>query len=213
MKNGSFGYRCVSDRDPVCSMDIDVANGLLKEMPPKVAVGATFGVAFKSESSAAQDGSAVIAPVSTALLASGEGATFTAQKPGFAGLLASRGSTVVDVVHVDLVAPDHVRIDTAGTVITGDAPIELGVGALLTLDAAAADKEGAVLAGSLEDAWASDEPAIAEVMTPSTTDTVTVRGAAPGQTSIRVTIGGMKGAVVVKVVDFSSGAGGAGGSP
>src|SRR5689334_17345618 len=93
LRNGSFGYRCISDRDPVCSRDNNFANSYLKEVPKKVAVGASFGVAFLAESSAAQDGSAVLAPVSERFLEATNEAglmVMRARKPGAAGILASR---------------------------------------------------------------------------------------------------------------------------
>lgn len=214
--NGSFAYRCVSDRDPMCSLDSNFANSYLKELPGKVAVGASFEVAFKAESSAAADGSAVIVPVSEQLLgseSSDAGAVvFRAKKAGFAGLLASRGSTVVEVLHFALADVDHVRIEASGSVITSTSSVEIGVGSLLELSAAAADASDQALAGSLDDAWTSDDPAIAQIMTSPATDTITVRGGAPGETSVHASIGGRDGAVLVKVVGPGAGGGGAGGS-
>jgi hypothetical protein len=215
LRNGSFRYRCVNDRDPMCSLDTDPAKGYLEQMPGKVAVGASFGVAFMAESSAAQDGAAVLASVSERFLAATSGVSpvvFTAQRPGVAGVLANRGSTIVDVFHFLLVDVDHVRIDASESVVESLSSVKVGVGSLLTLSAAAADASDEVLAGSLDDAWTSDDPAIATLVTSPATDTITLRGGVPGQTWVRATLGGVEGRILVQVVDSGGGSGGAGGA-
>lgn len=91
--NGAFGYRCTSDRDAACSADDNFVNTYLKAIPGEVAIGGSFALGFLSESSSALDGSAVVGAVSSELLGGGSGsdATFTAKKPGYAGIVAKRG--------------------------------------------------------------------------------------------------------------------------
>ncbi|MCK6586406.1 MAG: Ig-like domain-containing protein [Polyangiaceae bacterium] len=205
LENGSFGYNCLTDRDPMCGPDEAFPVGELRTMPTTVAVGGTFGVAFRASSSAAQQGSALIQPVSSDLLAGGAGyePTLTAMKPGYAGLLALRGSSVVDMIHVRLVPIHHVRIDaltgTSGSATIGANSVSIGNGALTDLTAGAADEAGQILAGSLDYAWTSDDPSIAEILSSPSTDEITIRGGQPGETTVRVTIGGVEGAILVVV--------------
>ncbi|HZF51110.1 MAG TPA: Ig-like domain-containing protein [Polyangiaceae bacterium] len=213
LQNGQFGYHCTSDRDPMCGPDGAFPEGQLRTMPNTVAVGGEFGVAFRAVSSAAQDGSALIQPVSSDLLSGGAGPepTFTALKPGFAGLLALRGSTVVDVIHVRILPIDHVRIDahtgTSGSVVTGAPSVTVGAGVQVDLSAAAADEGDGTLAGTLDHAWSSDDSSIAEILSSPTTDEISVRGGKAGETTIRATIDGVEGSISVVVP------GGPGGSP
>jgi hypothetical protein len=216
--NVTFGYRCLSVRDPICEDDPNVENAPLKAMPNIVAVGSSFGVAFKSVSEAAQDGSAVVSAASSALLvnASSFPGAFTAVKPGFVALLARRGSTIVDVFHVRLVDVDYVRVDasfqSSGAVIQGASTIELSVGELATLSTVAKSETNEVLAGSPNDIWTSDDAAVAEILPSDGVDGITVRGNAVGETSIHVSLAGASAAILVKILDASTGSGGSGGS-
>jgi hypothetical protein len=211
LENGDFGYSCTTDRDPICGPDATFPQGELRTMPNIVAVGGTFGVAFRASSSAAQDGSAVIQAVSSDLLSGGGGVgpVFTAVKPGFAGLLAMRGSTVVDVIHVHIEPIAKTRIDaqtgTSGSVVAGVPSVSVGSGVLLELSAAAANADGATLAGSLDYAWTTDDSAVAEILSNPSTDEITVRGGQPGETKVRVTIGGVSGEVSVVVPESAGG--------
>jgi hypothetical protein len=211
LENGSFSYLCTTDRDPICGPDATFIEGTLQTMPNTIAVGGQFSVVFRGSSSSGQDGSAFVKPVSSDLLAGGAGnePIFTAAKPGFAGLLALRGSTVVDVIHVHIVAIDSARIDarvdTTGAVIVGAPTVNIGTGALVDLSAAAADEGSDTLAGSLDYAWSTDDSAIAEILTSPTTDEITVRGGAPGQTMVHVTISGVSSAISIVVADAPGG--------
>lgn len=211
LENGYFGYHCVTDRDPMCGPDEAFPVGELRTMPNTIAVGGTFGLAFRASSSAAQEGSALIQPVSSDLLSGGAGfePTLTAIKPGFAGLLALRGSSVVDVIHVRLVPIYQARIDaltdTSGSVVVGAPSVTIGNGVLADLTAAAADDAGQTLAGSLDYAWTSDDSSIAEILTSPSTDEITIRGGQPGETKVRVTIGGIEGSISIVVPESPGG--------
>lgn len=219
--NGTFAYGCTSERDPLCSSEDSSAS---QPMPNSVAAGATFSVFFKAVSSAAQDGSASIVPVSTDLLVvenSAESA-FRAVKPGYAGLLGMRGSTVVDVVHVHSVKPDRIRIDAgpdeSGVTHPNTSAIAVGQGELFNLNATPVDEANEALAGSLSYQWTSNDSAIIEIVSSAATDTITVRGGSPGETALRVSVGGMDTEIAVTVTGTSAGsksgdAKGAGGVP
>ena len=81
----------------------------------------------------------------------------------------------------------------------------VGNGVLVQLSAAAANENGATLAGSLDYAWSSDDPAIAEILSNTLTDEITVRGGQPGETKVRVTVGGVEGIISIVVPDSPGG--------
>ena len=120
-----------------------------------------------------------------------------------------RGSTVVDVIHVHILPISRARIDaqvgTSGSAVMGPLSVTVGPGVLVELSAAAADDGGETLAGTLDYAWTTDDSSIAEIISTLTTDEITVRGGQPGETKIRVTIGGVSGEISV-VVPSSAGA-------
>ena len=197
--NASFGYKCTSDSDPICDADPNFNEGFVRAMPQLIAVGATFGVTYDSVSSTAQEGSAFVQPVSNELLASAAASGgFMAIGPGYAGLLAMRGSTVVDVIHVHLVAINHAQI-------AAPSPVSLSPGGLIDLRADALDASNAVLAGSLTYHWTSDDVAVAEVVSSATTNEITLRANAAGQTTLRVTVHNVSAEVPVSVIAPSPG--------
>lgn len=216
--NGSFGYRCTSDRDPACAADPNFANSYLKVMPAAIAVGGTFAVGFLSESPGALDGSATVGAVSAELLDGVRGAdvTFVAKKAGFAGILATRGSSVVDLMHIRISPIARVRVDESftatGSTTSDVASIELGVGAIATLTAVPLGPQNELVAGSLDDLWTTDDPSVAEITTPPASGSITVRGAAPGSATINVKVGAATAAVTVKILDSMAGSGGGGGA-
>jgi hypothetical protein len=214
LRNGAFVYSCSTDRDALCSLDPGFGDAALKAMPSTVAVGAQFGVVFKAQTSAARDGSASVLPVSKDLLivVDSSGPVFVAAKPGYAGLLAQRGSAVVDIFHVRLVEVDHIRITGEPSISGGSgiSAIEIQAEGFAMLSAAPVDDKGDILAGSLDYQWTSDDSAVAEITSPPGTDQITLKGGAPGQTKVRVIGKGMSAEVTVTVTG-SAGAGSGGG--
>lgn len=219
LENGAFVYSCSSDHDALCGLDSGFGDAALKAMPGTIAVGAQFGVVFKAQSSAARDGSAVVLPVSKDLISIVDSAepVFGAVKPGYAGLLAQRGSAVVDIFHVRLVEVARIRV-TGEPSLSGGAgisAIEIPAGGFATLSAAAVDDNADILAGSLDYQWVSNDSAIAEITSAPGTDEVSLKGGAPGQTKVRVGAKGMSAEVTVTVTGsggVGSGGGGAGGA-
>jgi hypothetical protein len=223
IRNGAFVYSCSSDRDPLCSLDAGFGDAALKAMPGTIAVGAQFGIVFKAQTSAARDGSAVVVPVSKDLISTldSAGPVFVAAKPGYAGLLAQRGSAIVDLFHVRLVEVDHMRITGAPSISSGPGitAIEIPAGGFAMLSAAALDDNSDILAGSLDYQWTSDDSAIAEITSQPGTDQITLKGGAPGQTKVHVIAKGKSAEVTVTVTGSGGvgsgaggGAGGAGGA-
>lgn len=213
--NGGFGYLCLSDGDPVCKGDPNFVNSYMKALPAQVAVGSRFGIGFLSESSTALDGTAVVQAVSSQLL-SGSSDAFKAEKAGYAGILAKRGSSVVDVRHIRIVDVNalriHVSLNESDPPMTGITSLEIGMGALVTLSFEAAGAMGEVLSGSLDAVWSSTDPDVAAIQTSSAAASIVVRGGEPGQAMIQVTSGGVSAAIPVKVTGGAQTSGGSGGS-
>jgi hypothetical protein len=217
LENGYFSYLCVSGADPFCWPYGTFVPDTPRAMPNVVAVGASFNVRFSASSEAAQDGSALVTSVSENLLERDAGGLFVALKPGVAGLLATRGSTIVDVIHVRIEPIASVLIDsTVDSFEPGEASTSsavIGVGQSLLLRAAAFSQTGQVLAGVPHYQWSSDDSAIAAVDTKLATEhMISVNGIAAGDTTIHVAIDGVSAAIAVKVQGGATGAGGAGGA-
>jgi hypothetical protein len=210
IQNGYFAYVCATARDPLCKADGGFGEAAPRAMPNTVAVGASFGVVFTATSSAAIDGSAIILPVSSELLASSQGSfpTFQALHPGLAGVIAKRGGAVVDAIHVRLVSIDHARIDVlddaSGGAVGNASVVNVPLGGDVTLGAAAMDAGDQVLAGSLDVAWTLDDAAVVEIVPPAAADVITLHGKAAGQTTLNVAVGDVTAQVIVAVLGSSA---------
>ena len=94
---GRFVYGCEGPSDPAC--DNGVGHGAFGG---PIALGARFSARFD----AMTGGSARVGSASKELLAPVDalGSTFAAVAPGFVALVARRGSTIVDLLHVRIEA-------------------------------------------------------------------------------------------------------------
>jgi hypothetical protein len=163
------------------------------------------------------DGSATVESVSEDfLIESNEiGAAFKAVHVGTGGLLARRGNTVVDIIHLDIAPVDHVQIDasgdTVGEVEEGVVALTLPIGRTVRLRALAVDQADEVLAGALSCRWSSAEEAVARITTLATDNEVTIEATAVGAAVLRVELEDLTAEVAVTVVDGGGGQGGNGG--
>lgn len=209
--NGLFSYGCDSDSDPVC----DTGDGA-HTMPKAVAVGSRFSVTYTPTSTAEDpQGSATVEPASKELLVQTEtfGKSFKAIKPGLGALLARRGQTIVDLIHLRLGAVDHVQIDATrsgdSTTKEGISELVLGSGETAVLRATPVDEADELLGGALACAWTSDDSAVAKVTTIATDNQITVEGGSAGTTTMRLEMGDSK--VDLAITVQAAGTGGAGG--
>jgi len=208
--NGQFSYGCDSDSDPVC----DGGSGT-HPMPKSVAVGGRFSVSYTpSSTSENNQGSAIVEPASEELLVQTEsfGSTFKAVKPGLAGLLARRGQTLVDLIHVRLATIDHVQVDRVDTPAEKISDVELAVGESAQIRGTAVDAADEMLAGALTCAWSVADEKIAAATTLTTDNSITIEGKAVGKTTLHLDMGDMKADLSVSIVAGTGGAGGEGGS-
>ena len=223
LDNGSFSYVCLSPSDAACGPG-DSIEQVAKVMPKALAVGARFRVAFKPQSSAAVDGAAVVEPASAALLEreSSDPTILKALRPGFAGLLAKRGSTVVEFLHLNLEAVDHLGIyvgsDAPSARPPSAAPLAMRPGDQVQLRAGTISKTGELLAGSMSYVWSSADDGVAAIILSPTAGEITVRASKVGTTTLHVTTDGASAEVPVVITDAvggsqtTSGVGGAGGA-
>jgi len=209
--NGLFSYGCASDSDPIC----DGGSGP-QVLPRRVALASRFSMTYTP--SDATEGSATVESVSEDfLIESNElGAAFKAVHVGTGGLLARRGNTVVDIIHLDIAPVDHVQIDasgdTVGDVQEGVVALTLPIGRTVRLRALAVDQADETLAGALSCRWSSAEEGVARIITLATDNEVTVEAAAVGAAVLRVELEDLTAEVAVTVVDEGGGQGGSGGA-
>lgn len=210
--NGIFSYKCSSDSDPVCDDSV-----ILHEMPAAIAVGSRFIAVYTPSGEDGNKGTASVFPASRELIIETEtfGSSFKAVRPGTAALLAQRGTTIVDFVHVRLASPAGVRIDATDDPTDGVwsavTTITVKVDEPQTIRAGLVDEADELLAGALSAAWTSEDSAVAEIVTLPTDNRIQVQGKALGETKLRVSLGDQSGEIVVKVVDGSGGVGGGSG--
>jgi hypothetical protein len=207
--NGVFTYHCVSDGDAFC----DDLGDFGAAMPTSIAVGSRFRVTYTPSGNEGNTGSATVKPVSQELLlrTSDIESALKAVKPGVAGMLAVRGLTVVDIIHVRLANVVAVRVEASfdSGSANGITKVAIPPGGDVLLRAVGVDEADERLAGAMSATWSSDDKSIAEIVTLPTDNQVRVQGGAPGETKLRVTLG-EKSAEVVVIVS-SAGAGGEGG--
>jgi hypothetical protein len=210
--NGVFSYLCDSDSDSVCDNGATGAQA----MPKSVALGSRFSVNYSP--SDPTDGSAIVEPVSEDFLTKTDevASSFKALKAGTAGLLAKRGETVVDLLHLAIKAVDHLQVDATGDTIDGVregvTALDLPVGRTLRLRALSVDVADEALAGALSCAWSTSDQAVAQVASLETDNEVTLQANAAGSATVRVQIEELAVEIALTVTGGEGGSGGQGGT-
>lgn len=195
--NGTFEYRCGSGTDPAC------VSGLPRSFPDCLIVGGRFEIGYTL-----RDGDGLrewdrdfvyVKPASPAYFGGLD--TLTALKVGRAAVVAYAGESVVDILHVPIVAHEAVRLrDDAGGRIGAEVTVALGQTVIVRAygESAACDLAG----GGIPITSVSDDPAIAAV---SGLDSVQVTGVALGTTTVTVTMGALSEPMTVVVVPVGDG--------
>jgi hypothetical protein len=201
--NGVFSYVCDSGSDPVCD-DADV--GALLGMPAQVAVGARFSLQYTpSPFGDDSGGSSTVEPASDALLTQTEafGKSFKGIRPGLCAILARRGETVLDFVHVRIEPTDHVRVDRVNS--NGDVPLagidelDLELGQDAALRAYGTNEADTPLGGAQAASWSSSDEAVVDFDTLTDDNEVTVRAMGVGTATLTVEIGDQVAEIPVTV--------------
>jgi hypothetical protein len=143
--NGEFRYLCDGDADGACtSGETDT------DLPGAIAVGSTFQIAYKPNSSTGssvqgETGYEIIA--ASPRLAATSADTIGALREGYVALLARHvGDATID----DFV---HLRFDTIRTLIANPSSVTVGAGGQESIAVEALDALGAPLAGRLSCQW------------------------------------------------------------
>jgi hypothetical protein len=158
--NGEFRYLCDGDSDTACT-----GGETDTDLPGAIAVGATFQMAYRPNSSTGsiqgETGYEIIA--ASPRLASTSGDTVAALREGFVALLAQHvgNATIDDFVHL------HFR--AIQTLVASPSAVTIGAGGQESIALEARDDLDATLAGRLRCQWTvtSGAPAIALVGSPA----------------------------------------------
>jgi hypothetical protein len=184
--NGSFEWYCVDEADPVCPDQ--------RRFPTAVALGATFRVDFDADT---VNEATQIESGSTAFLVEQPGTEgeFVAVGEGTASIVVyASGHRLLDLIYVDVVAPDRLAMRSSG-VVGGMDPGDYG-----TVTANAVDATGATLAGSLLYAWHADPDGIVEIVPSGNDDVVEVRARSAGLANVYAAVGDLLVGMSVEVI-------------
>lgn len=212
--NGVFSYSCDGPADPMCD-----DGGQSHAMPKAVAVGSRFSVTFTPVGEGV--GSATVEPASKELLVETEtlGSSFKALKPGVAALLARRGDTVVDLVHVRISAVEAVHFDLAdegGDAMQIDSITQLSVvaGGSAVVRAVSTNDSGEALAGALSCKWTTADDGLLSIASgDSGDDRIQIDALGSGSTSLHVDLGDLGADLPIEIgLGTGGGGGGTGGS-
>ncbi|MBK6919826.1 MAG: hypothetical protein IPH07_20690 [Deltaproteobacteria bacterium] len=192
--NGTFEYRCVGLNDPACGLD-----ELTPTFPDCMLVGGRFDLGFtlRDFDEVSDLGSDFVFVRAASESFFGSGAAFTTLRTGNAAFAAFADDHVVDVLHLDLVAPSGTEILQVGGGVVGDT-LSLARGETLELlPRGTALASGCVAAGGAVPFTATaEDPAIVQ---PSVAQTLSVTGVALGTTTLTVELGDTTRSITVTV--------------
>ncbi len=196
LMRGEFEYRCAGSNDAFC-VDF-VAN----RFPQRFAVGGNFEVGFNpSISVVVTPGVQTSAPALLEPTSTGVVAGFRFARPGTAALLAIiNDEEMVDYLHVtaERVLSYYFSDDQGAAGVT---EIVMRPGESRRITVEPRGELGQVLAGTLEYAWSTDEPAIARTASDTRARTVQIQAVDVGRTRLLVEGGEVMGSVEVIVQD------------
>lgn len=190
---GDFVYVCVGDSDPLCA-----GGSVAETFPERIAVGGRFGLDFNPNDTLYNDGIALRIDAPNETIVRRELDTYTIEQAGYQVFLAvSNDSEVVDLQHI--LAANIERI-TVRTMDSQDLDtIELALGDSITVVAIPQDRLRSALAGSLDYAWSTADPNIAEVATVDEDFDVTIEAVSEGVTTLFIEAGGFTQEVSIEV--------------
>ena len=203
LSTGRFLYRCLGDSDPYCE------GGTASSFPESFAVGGRFDLEYDPEEGAFED--VPIPRVTPASPASVQtpGMGYAILRPGFAAFLARDAfGDVYDLRH--LYAAQVARIAVTTDASQELATIRVEVGESLDLYAQPQDEFRAVLGGSLDYTWTTDDDTVAGFSSVDLDRDITLEGRAQGTTTIRIEAGGFVQTVMVEVGPIGSSTGDSG---
>jgi hypothetical protein len=198
--NGEFRYLCGDSADTACS-----SAGDNTDLPGAIAVGSTFQILYKPNSStgSVQGDTGYEIVAASPRLASTSGDTIAALNPGYEALLARHvGNTTID----DFV---HLRFESIRRlVVSPSTPVTVQVGGQESIGLQPLDALDAPLAGRLSCQWTVTAGGAAIVVTGSPTGgsaTITASGAGATAGNVHATCGDASVDVPVTVTGVTQG--------
>ncbi|MGH1344393.1 MAG: hypothetical protein ACRBN8_22730 [Nannocystales bacterium] len=190
---GDFLYVCVGDADPLCAQ-----GSVAETFPERIAVGGRFALDFNPNDTIFNDGVGLRIEAPNQTLVREELGAFSIEQAGHQVFLAvSNESEVIDLQHI--LAADIERISVRTMDSQDLDTIELALGESITVFAVPQDRLRSTLAGSLDYAWSTAAPEIAEVVTIDEDFDVTIEALSEGVTTLVIEAGGFTQEVMVEV--------------
>jgi hypothetical protein len=191
--NGTFDYRCAAETDPVCEGGQPATN-----FPDCLLEGGRFELGYTAYDS--DDLSSwgydfvYVEPASPTYFGGVD--TLTALRVGHAAFVAYADDNVIDILHLDIVAPDTMTLRHAdGSALAPVVEVELGTN--VTLAATASSTGCSQPGGGLPVSSESSDPSVAVV---AGDESVLISGYAEGTATITVHVGALTQDVEVRVV-------------
>jgi hypothetical protein len=206
--NGKFTYECAAVADPLCdngeteiALDNDIAKGSRFEMKYRARDSGMTGVVSASD-------------VRLEELSSSSG-VFEAKEVGKVGIVARRGSTDLDILHVYVAEVDHLEIEAglATNTPTVTTSFDADAGDHIVLRGFAVDDRSNLLAGALDCQWSVDDPTLVSIDSLEGDNRIDITALSEGTATLTLTMGEQTAQFTVNVTGtIGQGGGGAGGS-
>ena len=190
---GDFLYVCLGDSDPLCT-----EGSLAETFPERVAVHGRFALDFNPNDTIFSDGVGLRIEAPNETLVKTELGTFSIEQAGYQVFLAvSNGSEVVDLQHILAANIERISVRTMDSQDLDT--IELALGQSITVSAVPQDRLRSTLAGSLDYAWSTADPNVADLATIDEDFDVTIEAISEGVTTLLIEAGGFTQEVSVEV--------------
>jgi hypothetical protein len=198
LSTGRFLYRCLGDSDPYCDA------GTPSSFPEAMAVGGRFDLEYDPEEDVFEDVPIPrVIPASPASVQT-PGMGYAIGRAGFAAFLARDAfGDVYDLRHIYAAPVGRIAVTSAASQEL--ATIRVEVGETIDLFAQPQDEFRALLGGSLDYAWTSDDDTVAGFASVDLDRDITLEGRAQGTTTIRIEAGGFQQMVTVEVGPIGAG--------
>lgn len=195
--NGTFDYRCAAASDPVCE-----GGQPPRDFPDCLLEGGRFELGYTAYDSDDLDrwgyDFVYVEPASPTYVGGVD--TLTALRVGHAAFVAYADDNVIDILHLDIVAPDAMTLrNTDGSALAPVVEVELGTN--VTLAATASSTGCGQPGGGLPVSSQSSDPSVAGV---AGDESVLISGYAEGTATITVHVGALTQEVEVRVVPPAS---------
>lgn len=186
---GVFRYRCTAPGDPLCQDGVSTA----LNFPAALARGSQIDLEYSWQ----DDEDHLNEPLPELQSATSDrlrddGARFTALAPGFVAVIAVTGnSQVVELVHFEIAEIDELRA-VPSPVTDFPAPLaqlDLVTGEERAVQGLVVDIHDVQLGGIIPYSWASEDPAVLEIVSGGDTGLVQVRALSSGATNLVLTQG------------------------